>query len=188
LKKIVLISLFSLIVFGGCAYKNIFYSTYFDEISQNLVEPLPENYGDRIDDGETILVTDFVDVNTLENDQRTQLGLILSNKVKSELFKKYNYKIKDIELANRFKINQNGFKLISRNLKELDIKDNHSNLIFIGTYSVTSTKLIVFLRLVDLLDGNILYSTTTQTVLTKEIKDMLKPKEFKRVIHTPLVL
>ena len=74
-----------------------------------MLKPFPNSYGDRIDEGETILVTDFVDINTLDNARRTQLGLILSNKLKSELFKKYKYKIKDIELANRFKINQTGF-------------------------------------------------------------------------------
>ena len=186
-KNILFLSIF-LFLLSGCTFRYVFQSTYFDDVVSELLKPFPNSYGDRIDEGETILVTDFVDINTLDNARRTQLGLILSNKLKSELFKKYKYKIKDIELANRFKINQTGFKLISRNLKELDIKNDHSNLIFIGTYSVTSTKLILFLRLVDITDGNILYSSTVQTVLTKEIKDMLKPKKLERKIYTPMVL
>ena len=188
MKKNILFLFLTLFLLSGCTFKYIFQSTYFDDVVSELLKPFPNNYGDRIDEGEAILVTDFVDISTLNNVKRTQLGLILSNELKSELFKKYRYKIKDIELANRFKINQTGFKLISRNLKELEITNDYSNLIFIGTYSVTTTKLILFLRLVDITDGNILYSSTVQTVLTKEIKDMLKPKKLERIIYTPMVL
>lgn len=118
-----------------------------------------------------LIVTDFVDLNSLENS--TPMGYILSNSIKNSLINLKRIKIIEAELSKNFKISQNGLRVLSRNIKDIKSKNYNVEKAIAGTYTYNEVELIVFVKLINLKDGTIEGSYTKSLPIGRSIKNML---------------
>jgi len=167
-------------ILNGCS--SIFYKandlinpskgTDFSLISNKLsvdICPSITSFQNNLD----IYITDFVNISNLEN--ASQLGFLLSNELKVAILSNCsrNLKIKELTLGKNIKIGKQGVKILSRDLSKLKAKTiSQSGRIITGTYTITSQKLIIFIKVIELKTGNILYSKSTSTNITKEILEL----------------
>ncbi|MCK9336336.1 MAG: FlgO family outer membrane protein [Arcobacteraceae bacterium] len=174
MRNIFFSSLLIVLFFSGCynilerPMLNLTTQTNFDKISYNMVTQICKNIVQE-DLGKDFYVVDFVNIENLEN--KSQLGFILSNHLKSNFFKVCSdLTIKEIELGKNIKLGRNGSKILTRELDELKSKvvEENSNIV-IGTYAITTDRLMIFLKVIDLETGIIKSSTSTATPLTTEI-------------------
>lgn len=98
-----------------------------------------------------IIVTDFVDVTSLDN--RTRLGYVLSNNIKNSLINTYQANVIEAEVSKYFKISGNGLKILSRDTDKLRTTNLKVRYAMVGTYTETGSELIVFLKFIDLKTG-----------------------------------
>lgn len=142
----------------------------FDDIAYDLVTPIC----DKIEDNSNIYITDFVNESNLKN--KSQLGFLLSNQTKVNVQKSYctnNVTIQDLQLAKNLKISKNGSRILTRdvnNIKNLKLKDDKK--ILTGSYILTENQIIVFLKLMNLKNGNIIISSTTSRQIDDELKSL----------------
>ena len=122
-----------------------------------------QNY---IGPGEIILVSDFVNINNLKN--RSELGFLLSNMLKDKLSSK-DIVIKEIELGKEFEYGQSGFNLLTRKQEDILNKNINNKYAVVGTYSITSKTLNIFIKLIDVNNGSILSSSYGRTAIDDEI-------------------
>ncbi|MBI3874331.1 MAG: hypothetical protein HY307_04950 [Arcobacter sp.] len=146
-------------------------STDFRLLTTNL---LPTTFCNKITPNSTLYVTDFVNESNLDN--QSELGFLLSNELKVNLLKNNcskNVMIKTFDLAQNLKMGRNGAKILTRELSKLktqSIEDDKQ--IVIGSYSLTNKKIILFVKLVNLKDGNTIASNSSSDELTDEIKEL----------------
>ena len=135
-----------------------------------------------------LYVTDFVNINNLEN--RSQLGFILSDELKTNITQDLNWPIYQIEFAKYLKVGKTGTKLLSRDVSDLKYKSMDDNTYaLVGTYAITQRQLLVYLKFINLRNGVILKSSTKRIPLTDEIKNLEKTtKEIPPEIFQPVVL
>lgn len=166
--------LFVILFFSGCnnildrPILNVTTQTNFDKISYNMVTQICKNILQE-DLTKDFYVVDFVNIENLENN--SQLGFILSNHLKSNFFKVCSdLTIKELELGKNIKLGRNGSKILTRELDELKSKvvEESSNIV-IGTYAITTDRLMIFVKVIDLETGIIKSSISTSTPLTPEI-------------------
>lgn len=98
-----------------------------------------------------IIVTDFVDVTSLDNHVR--LGYVLSNNVKNSLINNSNINVVEAEVSKYFKISGNGIKILSRDVDKLRSTNFDVRYAVVGTYTYSSNELIIFVKLIDLKTG-----------------------------------
>jgi hypothetical protein len=174
MRNIAFSSLLIVLFFSGCnnildrPILNVVTQTNFDKISYNMVTQICKNILQE-DLGKDFYVVDFVNIENLENN--SQLGFILSNHLKSNFFKVCSdLTIKEIELGKNIKLGRNGSKILTRELDELKSKvvEESSNIV-IGTYAITTDRLMIFVKVIDLETGIIKSSVSTSTPLTAEI-------------------
>lgn len=128
----------------------------------------------QIDRNSTIYLSDFVNEKDLQNP--SQLGFLLSNNLKVSILRHSctrNVHIKSFELAQTLRVNHSGMKILTRDLKKMkttSIEDDKK--ILVGSYIFTQKQLILFLKLINLNDGNIIATNTISTPITNEIKDL----------------
>ncbi len=120
-----------------------------------------------------IMVTDFVKIGTLRND--TKLGFILSNKLKNALVQK-GFRVKEAEVSKFFEIGSTGLKLLSRDKSNLLSDEVKLKYALVGTYTATSKRLIIFVKLIDITNGLIVESYTKDIPITPEIIDLVDEK------------
>ena len=132
-----------------------------DDIFSNIIE-IPEY----------ILITDFVDTDTLKGG--TSLSFVLSNAYKDSLVNLNKFRVIEVELAKYFKIGNSGVKVLTRELKELLNSNLKSKYGLIGSYSATSHQLLIFLKLVNLESGMVEKSFMDTLEMSCEIKGLLK--------------
>jgi len=184
--KIVISFLFALFI-SACASLSLdTQATNYEVLISKLVSKSSKKIEKTITAKDILLVSDFVNLEKLEN--RSKLGFILSNMLKNELSSKYNITIKEVELAKHFKIGSQGFKILSRRSQEIDNNIGSSEYVLVGTYSITPKQLILFIKLVDIYNGNILTSSTIRTKTTNEIIQLESTNKKRRIIYNPLVL
>lgn len=133
---------------------------------------------------EVVLVPDFVNINRLRN--RSKLGFLLSEQMKNSLSKR-GIIVKEIELGKDFQYGKHGFNLLTRDQKDIKDKEIDNNYAFVGTYSITTQSLIVFIKLIDINNGNILSSAYSETLIDEEILD-LERSASQPLIISPMVL
>ncbi|MCK5293882.1 MAG: hypothetical protein KAJ49_04470, partial [Arcobacteraceae bacterium] len=106
----------------------------------------------------------------------SQLGFLLSNELKVNILKKScssNLSIKNLQLSKSLQIGKQGTRILTRNLKNLktkNLKDDRQ--ILVGTYMITKKQLILFLKLINLKDGNTIATSSIATIMTDEIKEL----------------
>lgn len=175
--------LFILLFFGGCSQKGVVpESTNFNELSFHITSHLLDSLKIDIAQNEPLLVADFVNTKTLKN--QSELGFLLSNSLKHTITKRTNFLVQEIEISNEIIFGKDGLSALSRELKN-GTKEYHGRYILIGTYTIMSSTLVVFTKIVDFQTGNIIASSTQNIPISK---DILKLETKQRQIYTPVVI
>ena len=171
--KIALFTLIAAFTFTSCSTKNNINSNTSTNFS-NLTEELSVNICEVIPTNSTVYITDFVNQSNLKN--ISQLGFLLANELKVNILNedcKENISVRTLDLAKSLTIGKRGSHILTRNFKDLkntDLEDDKK--VIVGTYMITHNQLILFTKLIDLKTSNTIASTSTSTILTKEIKQL----------------
>ncbi len=190
LKKLILI--LTIILYTGCSVPEFQYdheirATNYDEIVSTLLKKASNQIFPNISRDEILLVSNFADNFTLKSD--TKLSFVLTDLLKNKLVSKYNYTIREIELSKRFRFGQEGFKVLTRDVKSINNSVNRARYAIVGTYTITKNQLILFVKMIDVKNGNILASSSHTTRLTQEITHLNKSTiEEEPNIYSPMVL
>lgn len=165
-KQIFILLLLSF-TFNSCAYKYpLNGSNNFHALISTMVDESGQKIKRYVGSGEIVLVSDFVNLDKLQN--RSQLGFLLSSMLKDKL-SSLNIVVKEIELGKEFELGKSGFNLLTREQDKILSKTVQSKYAAVGTYSITSKTLNVFIKLIDVRTGNILASSYERTNIDDEI-------------------
>ena len=169
--KFVIFSIFLALSLTSCTYKNpINGSNNFHSLVSKLVDESASKIKRNISPQEVVLVSDFVNLDKLKN--KSQLGFLLSSMLKDSLVSQ-NIIVREIELGKEFEFGANGFNLLTRNKDNIaSNKITKEKYAVVGTYSLTSKSLNVFIKLIDIRNGNILSSSYERTEIDDEILDL----------------
>ena len=166
--KLIFISGFLTIFLSSCAYKNPINGTNnFHSLVSKLVDDSANKIKRNVQKSEVILVSDFVNLDKLKN--KSQLGFLLSSMLKDKLVS-LDILVREIELGKDFELGKTGLNVLTRQ-KDKIITDKivNSRYAVVGTYSITSRSLNVFIKLIDVNTGYILSSSFTRTDIDDEI-------------------
>ena len=182
--KHLFVSIFLILFFTSCVYKNpINGSKDFNLIISQLVDKSAIKIKRNISVGDVILVSDFVNLDRLKN--KSQLGFLLSSVLKDRL-SSLDIVIREIELGKEFELGQSGFNLLTRE-KEKIASDKVVNIKYavVGTYSISNKSLDLFIKLIDIQNGNILSSSYERTEVDDEILNLEGIVEQKTNVNSP---
>jgi TolB-like protein len=182
--KLFLTSLLLPLLFTSCVYKDLDGANNFQAMLRALVENSYAKLDKNISKDETVLVSDFVNLDNLQN--HSKLGFLLSDTLKNSLLSK-NILVREVELGNNFQIGKRGFNVLSRNSNKINNQVIDENFAVVGTYSVTTKRLIVFIKLIDVRSGTILSSSTASTLIDEEILDLERTPD-SSTVYAPMVL
>jgi hypothetical protein len=166
--KLVLISGFLSFFLSSCAYKNpISGSNNFHSLVSKLVDDSGNKIKKNLQGNDIVLVSDFVNLDKLKN--KSQLGFLLSSMLKDRLVS-LNIIVREVEFGKEFELGKTGFNLLTREKdKIVSDKVTKSRYAVVGTYSITSRSLNVFIKLIDINTGYILSSSYVRTDIDDEI-------------------
>lgn len=135
---------------------------------------------------EVVLVSDFVNIDKLEN--RSKLGFLLSEHLKDALLTR-GIIVRQVELGENFTIGKGGLNLLTRQQQRINKKTVDENkYAVVGTYTITTEALIVFVKLIDITNGNILASANSRTSVDNEILELEGLKKQKELVFPPRVV
>lgn len=165
--KLFLVSSFLTLFFTSCSYKNpISGSNNFHSLISGMVDESANKIKKNVSYGEVVLVSDFVNLDKLKN--KSQLGFLLSSMLKDKL-SSLDIIVKEIELGKEFEFGPSGFNLLTREKDKIITNKVKSKYAVVGTYSISSRSLNVFIKLIDIQTGNILSSSYGRTDIDEEI-------------------
>ena len=166
--KLVLILVFLSFFLSSCAYKNpISGSNNFHSLVSKLVDDSANKIKKNLQGNDVVLVSDFVNLDKLKN--KSQLGFLLSSMLKDRLVS-LNIIVREVEFGKEFELGKTGFNLLTREKdKIVSDKVTKSRYAVVGTYSITSRSLNVFIKLIDINTGYILSSSYARTDIDDEI-------------------
>jgi len=170
LKNIIFVA--TLFIFTACSipqYTNQFkfQTTNYDEIVLELLDKASNQIFPHIKKDEVLLVSNFAESTTLKSD--TKLSFVLSDMLKDKLVSEYSFTIREIELSKKFKFGSEGFKVLTRDAKNINNSVIQARYAVVGTYTFTQNQILLFLKLINIRDGHVLASSTYSTNLTKEM-------------------
>ena len=191
MKNLLLLSLMSTIfMFSGCVQSgnDLTYSKNVTERNGYRVDSYRDTFIDYhafADDAvinifknnkmpNKVIVTDFVDVTSLDN--HTKLGYVLSNNIKNSLINNYQANVVEAEVSKYFKISDNGLKILSRDIDKLRSTNFNVQYALVGTYTHSNSELIVFVKFIDLKTGIIKGSYAQTFPLGQSTRSMLRTK------------
>ena len=154
--------------FHTVSVKNIYIR--YDAIANEAVESIFK----KMDIPKRIIVTDFVDVTSLDNYSR--LGYVLSNNIKNSIINNYHTDVVEAEVSKYFKISANGLKILSRDIEKLRATNFQVQYAVVGSYTYTKNEFIVFVKLIDLKTGIIKGSYAKTLPMGEGTKMMLSEK------------
>ncbi|MEA1920734.1 MAG: FlgO family outer membrane protein [Campylobacterota bacterium] len=128
------------------------------------IEPLPKE----------IIVTEFVDLTSLEN--QSKFGYVLSNSIKNSLANELDIDIIEAEVSKYFKLSGNGLKILSRDIRKIRTDNLNIKHAVAGTYTATESEVIVFVKLVNLETGLIEGSYSRTLPMNCAMLQLLKEK------------
>lgn len=164
-------------------HKNLAGTNDFNSLVEFLVRK-QELRVKNIVKNEIVLVSDFVNVDRLKN--RSKLGFLLSEHLKNSLINR-DIIVREVILGRDFELADSGFNLLTRDKNKITSDEVTNRYAFVGTYSLTTESLIVFIKLIDITTGNILSSTTGSVLVDGEIRELERSSRQPSVI-TPMVL
>ena len=135
-----------------------------------------------------LFITDFVNISNLKN--KSQLGFLLSSQLKVAILNNCDkdLNIKELTLGKDLKLGHRGMRILSRSVEELKSTTvSKKGKIIVGTYAITVRKLIIYIKVIDLANGNIIYSKSTASNINNEILE-LEGIDNRPVIYQPMVL
>lgn len=192
--KVLLLSVFSIFLFTACStsvkdlvsinHKNLAGTNSFHSLVNSLVEKQEKKLLKNIASDDVVLVSDFVNLDKLKN--RSKLGFLLSEHLKNALSNR-NVIVREVELSSEFEYGKTGLNVLTRKQKNINKKFVEGRFAVVGTYSITTQSLIVFVKLIDVRNGNILSSASGSTLLDDEIKELETIPQRQGGV-TPLVL
>lgn len=154
--------------YDGYAYNTHYESMInYEKLADEAINVIFKN----IEVPEKLLVTDFVDLNSLEN--KSTMGYILSNSLKNSLINLKNVSIIEAELSKNFKISQNGLRILTRDINNMKSKTYDVQKAIAGTYTYNEAEIIIFVKLIDLKTQVLEGSYTKSLPIGKSIKSML---------------
>ena len=150
-----------ILFFISCSLPNPFVNKYQFTPQLSVDSVVPNlNLSEAIDDmayklcpytsGRTIIVTDFVDLETLKPGKS---GLLLSELLKSKLSQVCNTKVVQVEFSKYFTIGQNGFRVLTRNIYELKGVNQPVTIAVVGTFNLSQNKLYLFSHVINIQTG-----------------------------------
>lgn len=119
------------------------YGIFADEVTRTIFK--------KNEMPKSVIVTDFVDVTSLDN--HTRLGYVLSGNIKNSLINHYQIDVIEAEVSKYFKISGNGLKILSRDINKLRTTNFDVKYAVVGTYTYSVNELIIFVKLIDLETG-----------------------------------
>lgn len=166
--KYLTISIFLVLFFTSCSYKNPLIGTNnFYYLVSKLTDESASKIKKNLSPQDVVLVSDFVNLDKLKN--KSQLGFLLSSMLKDSLVSQ-NIIVREIELGKEFEYGQSGFNLLTRNKDKIAAdKITKEKYAVVGTYSITNRSLNIFVKLIDIRNGNILSSSYERTDIDDEI-------------------
>ncbi len=166
--KYLTISIFLVLFFTSCSYKNPLIGTNnFYYLVSKLTDESASKIKKNLSPQDVVLVSDFVNLDKLKN--KSQLGFLLSSMLKDSLVSQ-NIIVREIELGKEFEYGQSGFNLLTRNKDKIAAdKLTKEKYAVVGTYSITNRSLNIFVKLIDIRNGNILSSSYERTDIDDEI-------------------
>ena len=166
--KLLVISSFLAIFFSSCVHKNpISGSNNFHSLVSNLVDDSSKKIKRNLYKDDVVLVSDFVNLDKLKN--KSQLGFLLSSMLKDKLVS-LDIIVREVEFGKDFEFGKTGLNVLTRQKdKIVDDKISKSKYAVVGTYSITSRSLNVFIKLIDIDTGYILSSSYERTNIDEEI-------------------
>lgn len=178
------------LIFSSCAQKTktaVKETFNAQQLIYAVVTDLSPNIKEVLSERETVVIPDFVNTSNYIN--RSQLGFLLSNVLKSIIISRYRLEVREVALRQDFAIGQHGFNALSRNKNTLSKDIGEARYALVGTYSFTDEKLHVFLQVIDIYSGNIISSSAKDTKISDTaLKLEGIYKDNKPVIYQPLVL
>lgn len=157
-------------------------SNNFHSLVNHLVQKQQSKLQRYLLDDDVVLVSDFVNIDKLKN--RSKLGFLLSEHLKDSLSNRAII-VREVELAQNFEYGKRGFNVLTRKQGDINNKFIDSKYALVGTYSITTESLIVFIKLIDVTNGNILSSANSETTLDAEVLELEREPRF---IRAPFVL
>ena len=174
--KTYLAIIFILLSLTGCAHKSINGTNDFHSLINSLVDDSSEKLKSTISLNDVVLVSDFVNLDKLKN--KSKLGFLLSDILKERL-SSLDIITKQIEFGKELELGNSGLNFLTRNTnKIISTKIEEINYAVVGTYSITTEKLNVFIKLININNGYILASSYESISIDEEILE-LERKEKK---------
>lgn len=156
----------------SCSYhKNPINGTNdFESLMTQVVDESANKIKDVVASQEIVLVSDFVNIDRLQN--KSQLGFLLSSLLKDKLAS-MDIVVREVEFAKEFQLGDKGFNVLIRDRnKILSNKVTQARYAVVGTYSITSRSLNIFIKLIDVQTGHILASSFERTAIDEEILEL----------------
>src|SRR5262245_41796228 len=123
-------------------------------VSYAAAERLVAQVGEPLDPTKPILVASLADINNL--DQSSAFGRMIAEQVGS-LLSQLGYSVAETKLRNTFAINANGEFILSRDLRNISAA-HAAQVALAGTYAPGATAVYVNLKLLRLVDGEVIGS------------------------------
>lgn len=185
--KITIFYLFIALFFSSCAHKNLINGTNdFHSLVSDLVDESAIKIKAHTMEDDIVLVSDFVNLDRLTN--KSELGFLLSDILKDRLVS-LNVLVREIEFGKEFELGKSGFNMLTRNQSKIvSNKIKKERFAVVGTYSITSRSLNLFIKLIDIRTGNILASSYERTDIDSEILQLEKPDEVLPLMRPHMVL
>jgi len=159
----------SLLFLGGCHQNEVLSEKSYSKVPCDVNRGIKEYYDVDVDyislanDAiisifktidtvpQKVLVTDFVDLTSLNNFSR--LGYVFSNSIKNALIHQYNVNVIEAEVSKYFKISGNGLKILSRDVNNIRTQTFDVKRVVVGTYTYTDEEIVFFVKLINLKSG-----------------------------------
>lgn len=185
--KLVLFSSFLALFLTSCTHKNLINGTNdFHSLVSELVDDSAKKIKSHTMIDDIVLVSDFVNLDNLKN--RSELGFLLSDILKDRLVS-LNILVREVEFGKEFELGPSGFNVLTRNQsKIISNKVKEERYAVVGTYSITSRSLNLFIKLIDIRTGNILASSYERTGIDEEILGLERNAETTPVMRPHMVL
>ena len=101
---------------------------------------------------QTIMVTDFVDLQSLLPNQQ---GLLMGELMRGSLNGQCCYRILQAEFSSFFRLSEKGLVVLSRNANDIKQTSYRQPECIVGTYSFMNNKLVIFVRRISTVTGRI---------------------------------
>lgn len=168
--KYIIFSVFLSLFFSSCSYKDpISGSNNFHSLISKLVDESATKIKKNLSPNEIVLVSDFVNLDKLKN--KSQLGFLLSSMLKDRLVS-LDIIVREVEFGKEFEFGKTGLNVLTRDKDKILSDKVRSRYAVVGTYSITSKSLNLFIQLIDINTGNILSSSFEKTDIDAEILEL----------------